>query len=202
MFSLSTTSSSGSLPSRQVQMSDFSRHWAFSFSFLYPSPIIQSSIICLGLPLDLFPTIFPLIAVFNTDSPLRVCLIRFLCLVSIVHMRDLSSPIVSNTSSFMLCSVQLNFSILLQINISKASSLFISSFFKVHVFEPYSTTLHISVFIISILNVLFPLRSSLLFKNASFPIAILLLISLWHLISDVIILRTKSRYFIFFFINL
>src|SRR6218665_2278220 len=45
----------------------------FSFSFLYPSTIIQSSIICLGLPLDLFPSIFPSITVFKSDTPLRVC---------------------------------------------------------------------------------------------------------------------------------
>src|SRR6218665_1830196 len=45
-----------------------------------------------------------------------------------VRMRDLSSPIVFNTSSFVLCSVQLTFSILLQIHISKASSLLRSSF--------------------------------------------------------------------------
>src|SRR6218665_2951978 len=145
---------------------------ASSFSFLYPSTIIQSSIICFGLPLDLFPNIFPLITIFNSDSLLRVCSIHFFCLVFILRMRDLSSPIVSNTSSFVLCSIQLTFSILLQIHISfplltQASSLFISSFFKVHVSEPYSTTtLQVTVFIIHIFNVLFtfPLRSSLLFK--------------------------------------
>src|SRR6218665_1381810 len=74
--------------------------------------------------------------------PLRVCPIHFFCLVFIVRMRDLSSPIVSNISSFVLCSVQLTFSILLQVHISKASSLFISSFLIVHVSAPYSTTLH------------------------------------------------------------
>src|SRR6218665_3843099 len=74
-------------------------------------------------------------------------------LVFIVRMRDLSSPIVSNISSFVLCSVQLTFSILLQVHISKASSRFISSFLIVHVSAPYSTTLHIGVFIIRIFNV-------------------------------------------------
>src|SRR6218665_1398912 len=71
-----------------------------------------------------------------------------------------------------------------------SSSLFISSFLIVHVSAPYSTPLHISVFIIRIFNVLFtfPLKSSLLFENASFPIAILLLITLWHLASVVITL--------------
>src|SRR6218665_454018 len=65
-------------------------------------------------------------------------------------MRDLSSPIVSNISSFVLCSVQVTFSILLQVHISKASSLFISSFLIVHVSAPYSTTLHISRAVLSI----------------------------------------------------
>src|SRR6218665_1928552 len=113
---------------------------ASSFSFLYPSTIIQSSIICFGLPLDLFPSIFPSITVFNSDSPLRVCSIHFFYLIFIVRTRDLSSPIVSNISSFVLCSVQLTFSILLQLHISKASSPFISSFLIVHVSAPYSTT--------------------------------------------------------------
>src|SRR6218665_1555187 len=141
-----------------------------------------------GLHLDLFPSIFPSITVFNSDSLLRVCPIHFFCLVFIVRMRDLSSPIVSNISSFVLCSVQQTFSILLQVHISKASGLFISSFLIVHVSAPYSTTLHINVFIIRIFNVLFtfPLKSSLLFENVSFPIAILFLISLWHLASVVI----------------
>src|SRR6218665_1755639 len=153
---------------------------------------IQSSIICLSLPLDLFPSMFSSITVFNSDSPLRLCPIHFFCLVFIVRMRDLSSPIVSNISSFVLCSVQLTFSILLQVHISKASSLLCLlsslSMFLLHI---YSTgTLHISVFIIRIFNVLFTftLKSSLFFKNTSFPIVILLLISLWHLASVVITL--------------
>src|SRR6218665_260522 len=50
---------------------------------------------------------------------------------------------------------------------------------------PYQCLYRIRIF-----NVLFtfPLKSSLLFENASFPIAILLLISLWHLASVVITL--------------
>src|SRR6218665_104890 len=53
---------------------------------------------------------FPSITVFNSDSPLRVCPIHFFCLVLIERMRDLSSPIISNTSSVVLYSVQLTFS--------------------------------------------------------------------------------------------
>jgi len=69
----------------------------------------------------------------------------------------------------------------------------------VHISEPYNTTLHISVFIIGIFNVLFtfPLRSSLLFENATFPIAVLLLISLWHLALDVatVVSEAEDRLF-------
>ena len=106
-----------------------------------------SSIICFGLPLDLFPNVFTSISVFNSDSPLRAFPIHFFCRAFIVRIRDLSSPIVSNTSSLVLCSVKLTFSTFLQVHISKASSLFISSFLMVHVSEPYSMILHISFFI-------------------------------------------------------
>jgi len=86
----------------------------FFHIFIYHSTIIQSSIICLGLRFDLFPNTFSSITVYNSDSPLRVCPINFFCLdFFIVRMRDISSPIVSNTSSFVLCTVQLTFSILL-----------------------------------------------------------------------------------------
>src|SRR6218665_932901 len=53
--SLHVLTSSGSLPTRQVQMfggRHSSRCWACSFSFLCPSTIIHSSIICLGLRTD------------------------------------------------------------------------------------------------------------------------------------------------------
>jgi len=134
------------------------------FQLPNPSTIIQSSIICIGLPFDLFPNIFPSITVFNSDSHPRVCPIPFFCLVFIVRMMDLSSPIVSNTFSLVLCYVglQLIFSNLLHVHISKASSLSIFSFLKVHVSEPYSTTLHFSVLIIRISNVLFTFLSEVL----------------------------------------
>src|SRR6218665_1750152 len=117
-------SSSGFLPSRQVQMFDVATPLVVGFplsAFLYAPTIIQSSITCLGLHLDLFYNTFPSITFLSRDLPLRVCPIHFFCycLVSSVRMRrDLSSPIVSNTSSFLVCSVQLTFSILLQIHIS------------------------------------------------------------------------------------
>src|SRR6218665_3010344 len=70
-----------------------------SASYILP-PSSSPASFCLGLPLDLFPSIFPSITIFNSDSPLRVCPIHFFCLVFIVRMREISSPIVSNISSF------------------------------------------------------------------------------------------------------
>src|SRR6218665_2046335 len=72
-----------------------------------------------------------------------MCPIHFFCLFLVVRIMALSSPITVGTSSFVICSVQLIFSILLHIHISKASNLFISSFLMVHILK-----LHISVFII------------------------------------------------------
>ena len=61
----------------------------------------------------------------------------------------------------------------------------VSFLIKVHVYEAYITTLHISVLIIRFFKVLFtfPLRSSLLFENASVHNAILLkcVCDIWHL---------------------
>src|SRR6218665_2209564 len=125
--SLDILSSSSSLPTRQVQMFDVAIP-------LVVELVLLASYTCI-LPPSSSPASFVLvflliffiasITVFNSDSPLRVCPIHFFCLVFNVRMRDLSSPIVSNISSFVLCSVQLTFCILLQVHISKASSLFI-----------------------------------------------------------------------------
>ena len=62
-----------------------------------------------------------------------------------------------------------------------------SSFLMVHVSDPYSTKLHINVFIIRFFKFLFIFGQVVLRLNASFPSAVLL-ISLWHLASVVIIL--------------
>ena len=87
------------MPSRQVQMSDVAtplvvRLLSASYMYILPPSCIQSSIICHGLPLNLFPNTFSSITVFNSESPLRVCRSTF-CLDFIVRLRDLSSPIVS-----------------------------------------------------------------------------------------------------------
>src|SRR6218665_139939 len=84
---------------------------------------------------------------FKNNSP---CPIHFICLflgsiffvsllMSVLGFFLLQSlPVLLNLS----CSVQLIFSILLHIHISKASSLFISSFLIANVCDPYSMTLH------------------------------------------------------------
>src|SRR6218665_1079334 len=85
-----SSSFSSSLPSIQVQVSDVAIPLIvgllLSASYSLP-PVIQSNIICLGLPLDLFPNIFLSITILNSDSPLRVCPIHFFCMVFIVRMR-------------------------------------------------------------------------------------------------------------------
>src|SRR6218665_48709 len=106
-------------------------------------------------------------------------------LVVIIVNRDLSCSTSFNTSSFDVCSFLLIFAILCLIHISKASNLVMSSFLRVHVSAQYKGTLQISVFTILFLRHLFnpPLSNSVLLEKASFPIDILLLISLWHLAS-------------------
>src|SRR6218665_1316389 len=51
---------------------------------LSSSIIRNNSIICLGLPLAFFPSIFHSITVISSESTLSVCLIHFLCLFPIV----------------------------------------------------------------------------------------------------------------------
>src|SRR6218665_1700838 len=72
------------------------------------------------------------------ELPLRMCPIQFFCLVLIISIKDLFSSTFLNTSSFVLCFVQLILSILLHIHISKASIRLTSSFLIVHVSAPYS----------------------------------------------------------------
>src|SRR6218665_1596641 len=87
----------------------------------------------------------------NTCKNNSLCPFHFLCLflgsisfvfflVSVSGLFLLQSlPALLN---LLLCSVQLMFSILLNIHISNVSSLFISFFLVAHVCDPYSTTLH------------------------------------------------------------
>src|SRR6218665_380706 len=115
-----------------------------------------------------------------------MCPIQFFYLVLIISIKDLFSSTLFSTSSFVLCSVQLLIlSILLHIHISKASTRLTSSFLIAYVSAPYSVTLHISALAILFLMSLFnpPFNIYFLLANASFPIAILFLISLWHFAS-------------------
>src|SRR6218665_690996 len=94
---------------------------AFSLSFQYPYSITQSMSVCLGLPLPLFPSTLPSIISLSKELPRRICPIQFSCLVLVMSIKDHFSSVLFNTSSFVLCSVQLILSILLHIHISKAS---------------------------------------------------------------------------------
>src|SRR6218665_2162889 len=141
---------------------------------------------CLGLPLPLFHSILPSIISPCRELPLRMCPIQFFCLVLVIYIKDLFSSTFFSTSSFVLWSVQLILSILLHIHISKASIRLTSSLLIVHVSAPYSMTLHISaltiLFLMSLLSP--PFNKSFLLVNASFPIAILFSISMWHFASS------------------
>src|SRR6218665_972249 len=91
-----------------------------------------------------FSSSLPSIISLCRELPLRMCPIQFFCLVLIISIKDLFYSTFFNTSSFVLCSVQLIFSILLHIHISQASIRLTSSFLIVHVSALYSVTLHIS----------------------------------------------------------
>jgi len=102
-----------------VQRLNTSRCCAFSFCFHYPSSIIQFMSFCLGLPLPLFPSILPSIISLCRELPLRMCPIQFFCFVLIISIKDIFYSTFFNTSSLVLCSVQLILSILLHIHIWK-----------------------------------------------------------------------------------
>src|ERR1043165_1214736 len=96
---------------------------AFSFSSPYPLVIIPPSIICRGLSLVLFPSTLPSMIYLKRESPRTICPIHFFCLSLNVVISDLLSSTLCNTSSFVICSVQLTFSIRRHIHISQASNL-------------------------------------------------------------------------------
>jgi len=143
--------------------------------------------VCLGLPLPLFPSTLPSIISLSKELPRRICPIQFSCLVLVMSIKDHFSSVLFNTSSFVLCSVQLILSILLHIHISKASigwrPPFSSSTSPLS--RAYSVTLYIIaltiLFLMSLFNPHF--NNSFLLVNAYFPIAILFLIALWHFAS-------------------
>src|SRR6218665_3607163 len=129
-----------------------------------------------------------------------MCPIQFFCLVLIISIKYLFSSTFFITSSFVMCSVQLILSILLHIHISKASIRLTSSFLIVHVSAPYSVTLPISSLTILFLMSLFDphFNNSFLLVNASFPIAILFLIScgILHLVFSVYSSSISEKCFI------
>ena len=132
------------------------------------------------LGLILFPSILPLMTHLQPSRSIDVSLIRFLTFI--VHIRALSSPIVSNTYSFIMFHPAdfpyfpacLHFE-----GLCPSCLLFAWSLISL----THKATHSISVSLSSVSSdTCFPLSSSLVFNNASFPIAILLLISLWHLL--------------------
>src|SRR5438034_1304646 len=136
----------------------------------YEAVIKSSSIPNLGLPLGLLPSIRPSITSFNRPSPLKTCPIHLFFLLLNIVIISLSSPTLLSTTSFEILSFQLIFSVLLHSHISRASNFLISSFFNVHVSEPYSSFVHTNVLTIFTLVDFSKLlvRSSFLAPNASF----------------------------------
>src|SRR6218665_3861878 len=136
---------------------------------------------------------------YSSESPLSVCPIRLFCLFLIVCIRDLSPPIIASTYSFVVCSVQLIFSIFLYDRTSKASIHFVSSYSRstslIHRAPLHSTYLFVASASSDTCLVYFSvILSSLRNCKCLFPIAVLL-ISLWHLASVEIILPRYQHSF-------
>src|SRR5207244_4065564 len=171
-----------------------SRPFMFLYSLFFSSnsqrnlpsaPLAYQSLVCLLLSI-----ILPSITSLNSPSPHKTCPIQFFFCCTIVSTNFRLSPMLSSTFSFGVISSQLIFSNLLHSHISSASKRLISCFLKVQISAPYKATLQTIVFIILFLRLLFIFcaRSSFLLPNASFAIPILILISLSHRPSAVIIL--------------
>src|SRR5579864_2997514 len=99
----------------------------------------------LGLPLGFFPTILPSNTSFNKLFPHTTCPIQFFFRITIACTKHLSSPTVASTSSFVFLSCQLTFSIHLHTHISEVFNLSTTSFFIVHISQPYNATGHTNV---------------------------------------------------------
>jgi len=165
-----------------VQRLHSSRYCAFSLSFSYSFSIIQSMSFCLDLPLPLFPPIRSSIISHCGELPLRMCSI---CLVLIISNKDfffhifqnffiraafcpadpLQPPLYPHLKSLYPFEVLLSHSTRLRSVQRDAPYLCLTIPFLVSLFSP-------------------PFNNSYLLVNASFPIAILFLISLWHFASS------------------
>ena len=110
----------------------FSCSLLFNVFFIIPF-IMLSYIFSLELPFYVFPNICPIITSFTKPLPLGMCPIQFFCLFKIIFMSHLFSATPFSSSSFDTQSIPQIFSILLQIHITNASSLLISSFFNIHI---------------------------------------------------------------------
>jgi len=114
-------------------------HLALSCAIDFNS--LQLSLVCHNPVKHFHPRLSPCSSAFDfpfhTEFPLSTWPIQFLCLFRIVSISDLCSPTIVSTWSFVICSVQLIFSVFRQIHTSNASSLLMSSFLTVHVSDAY-----------------------------------------------------------------
>ena len=154
----------------------------------YKSSFNSLSIRIRFLPLGLLPSILTSITSFNKPLLRKMCRIHLFLVLVILFNSSLFSSTIINTSSFVSHSTQLTFSILLQIHISNASILLISSVFNDHVSYPCKRTLQATVLIIFLFTFRpIPLVSSSFgLLKAVLAIAILPLISLLQLPLSVI----------------
>jgi len=125
----------------QITMAPSDPALCFSLQFLvtdlfFSCSISRSNIFFFGFPFGRFLSIFPSSTVFRKHSSLKTCPIQFAwrCLMTCIRERCFCTR--HKTSSFDTCAVQLIFSILRQIHISKACIRLMSSFLSVHVSEP------------------------------------------------------------------
>src|SRR6218665_1175048 len=175
--------SSGSLPTRQVQMFDVAIplvvELVLSASYILPPSSSPASFVLVFL--------FIFFLAFSFRLPFLSVILLLECVRSTAfvwfYCAYEGSFLSNRFQYFFICLMFCPADFLHSSPSPHFKSLKSFYIFFLHVSSPYSTTLHISVFIIRIFNVLFtfPLKSSLLFENASFSIAILLIISLWHL---------------------
>ena len=117
-----------------------------SFNVSYEVPFTMlSNIFSLVLPFCVLLSIRLPITSFSKQLFMRIYSIQFCCLCRINFMKHLF-PVNLLSTSFDILSIQLIFSSHLQIYISNASSLIISSFHSVHVSHPYNAILHTVAF--------------------------------------------------------
>ena len=153
----------------------------------------SSSCLCIlpHLPIiSILPSTFTSITRFRRQFLCKVWPIQLAFLLFIVSGIFLSSLTQSNTSSFLIRSVKLIFSILLQHHISKLCRYFLSTFYHAKLCSQWTTLLVSSLN----LSLIFWWRVFFPFMNFAFDVAFLDLISCAHLSSYVNMLPTYLKY--------